>query len=97
LKLPLNPNESITKIYANFDRSAVITSSGDCIIWGGEDQSHYDIPYYPKFTRLKEELGYDCKIQDIALGYTHILLSVVSWIFIYIYIKHNNNNNNNNK
>ncbi|CAD8069464.1 unnamed protein product [Paramecium primaurelia] len=75
INLPLESDEKIVKIYAKFDRSAVITSKGDCIIWGGQDLRYMDIPYYETYTRLIPELGLEnIKIQDIALGFSHIMV-----------------------
>jgi hypothetical protein len=34
-----------------------LTSTGDCIIWGGEDLRYMDVPYYETYTRLLGELG----------------------------------------
>ena len=46
------------------------------IIWGGRDESKYYIPYFPTFTRISSllDLGEE-KIKEIALGYSHILIS----------------------
>jgi hypothetical protein len=60
IDLPLKNNEKIIKIYANFDRNAVITGTrnldltilldqGNCYVWGGESSEEIGKITYIRF------------------------------------------------
>lgn len=60
------------KIFAGFDRSAVITDRNECWIFGGEDLSRFG-GQDGKLEKVQLEVG---PSSGVGLGYMHTLLAV---------------------
>eukprot|EP00359_Climacostomum_virens_P005655 CAMPEP_0204915602 /NCGR_PEP_ID=MMETSP1397-20131031/13573_1 /ASSEMBLY_ACC=CAM_ASM_000891 /TAXON_ID=49980 /ORGANISM="Climacostomum Climacostomum virens, Strain Stock W-24" /LENGTH=398 /DNA_ID=CAMNT_0052087717 /DNA_START=36 /DNA_END=1228 /DNA_ORIENTATION=- len=76
MKIPLPTSGKVVRIIANFERSAAITDTGECWVWGGEDLSHVGGENYEGFTLMNEELPEDSGegIMDVGLGYMHTIV-----------------------
>lgn len=71
------PSDSkILKIYAGFDRSAVLMENGEVWTWGGIDYRYLDGEFFEKMTLLNNLLPKQAKedVVDVSLGYMHTLV-----------------------
>ena len=73
IKIP--SQHKVKKVFAGFDRSAVILENGEVWVWGGDDFRYLDGEYYEKMTLINNDLPNPLdQVEEVALGFMHTLV-----------------------